>query len=351
MSESTTLRSKIINKIILNATTLFPYVIVGLFGLKALGFRKYIIDDQIVVNRIKKRISGISSEYRNNELYGHLIGKWYYAYIERDRCSSAPKHIITLLCSEETYNTLTLGENEVCESMVEKYVIEDESDMNSDTDTDTDTESENGFQSELVKEKKLIPFQTCILSIYTRNSEYSEQHYTKNLLKIIYKPPTPQQSNILNNIIDKYNTSPNLVVFIHGPPNTGKSMVGQLLAHNLGAHYYNNFNPFQPNTTLMALYSTVDPTKKNPLIILMNEIDIMINKIHNSTVQEHSSYQIQISDKSSWNNFFDDFHNLFQHVIIIMTSNKSPEYINSLDPSYIRKGRVDMIEYMDKVIE
>jgi hypothetical protein len=33
---------------------------------------------------------------------------------------------------------------------------------------------------------------------------------------------------------------------------------------------------------------------------------------------------------------------MYPHLIMLLTSNKGPEFIQSLDPSYIRKGRVDI---------
>ena len=33
---------------------------------------------------------------------------------------------------------------------------------------------------------------------------------------------------------------------------------------------------------------------------------------------------------------------MYPNIILIMTSNRGPEFINSLDTSYIRKGRVDL---------
>ena len=38
---------------------------------------------------------------------------------------------------------------------------------------------------------------------------------------------------------------------------------------------------------------------------------------------------------------------LYPHLIIIMTTNKNPEFINNLDPSYLREGRVDIICELD----
>jgi hypothetical protein len=52
---------------------------------------------------------------------------------------------------------------------------------------------------------------------------------------------------------------------------------------------------------------------------------------------------IIVPDKSGWNNMLDTIQRgMYPNLILIMTSNRGPEFINSLDPSYIRKGRVDL---------
>jgi hypothetical protein len=39
----------------------------------------------------------------------------------------------------------------------------------------------------------------------------------------------------------------------------------------------------------------------------------------------------------------DEIHiGMYPHMILLLTSNKSPEFIRELDPSYIREGRVDL---------
>ena len=51
-----------------------------------------------------------------------------------------------------------------------------------------------------------------------------------------------------------------------------------------------------------------------------------------------------IHDKTSWNQFFDRFdRKYYPYIIIIMTTNEIPDYINKMDLSYIRDGRVNQI--------
>jgi hypothetical protein len=41
---------------------------------------------------------------------------------------------------------------------------------------------------------------------------------------------------------------------------------------------------------------------------------------------------------------------MYPNIILIITSNRGPKFIESLDPSYIRKGRVDVTFEMTKSI-
>jgi hypothetical protein len=42
---------------------------------------------------------------------------------------------------------------------------------------------------------------------------------------------------------------------------------------------------------------------------------------------------------------------MFPHLILIMTSNRDPTFVNSLDDSYFREGRVDLIVAVNEKIE
>ena len=66
-----------------------------------------------------------------------------------------------------------------------------------------------------------------------------------------------------------------------------------------------------------------------------------MNKIHTNSVQMHRDMPTEIYDKSTWNTFFDNIeHGIFENVLFIMTTNQPPDYFDNLDPSYMRKGRV-----------
>ena len=100
------------------------------------------------------------------------------------------------------------------------------------------------------------------------------------------------------------------------------------------------------------MYATVEPTKNNPLVIVLDEIDIMFNNVFNEKIKEHRDTPTQIFNKSTLNRFFDDINLgvLYPHLVILMTSNHSVEFIKEkYDPSYIREGRVNLKFVLEKI--
>ena len=78
------------------------------------------------------------------------------------------------------------------------------------------------------------------------------------------------------------------------------------------------------------------------MVVVLEEFDIMVQQIHHGKIQNHKYVPTNITDKPSWNQFFDRFdRKYYPWVILVLTSNVSPFVIDSLDSSYIREGRVN----------
>jgi len=76
-----------------------------------------------------------------------------------------------------------------------------------------------------------------------------------------------------------------------------------------------------------------------PAIIVLEEVDTIIKAIHTNTVKLNKEVPTSIYNKSTWATFLDDMI-FYKNVILILTSNESKESIDSLDPAYLRKGRI-----------
>lgn len=157
--------------------------------------------------------------------------------------------------------------------------------------------------------------------------------------------PRPEQSPILSAVLAHYENSDSTVAFVHGRPGTGKSMLGLVLAQQLQTSYCNSFCPWEKSSGILAeLYVRASPTKEKPLILGMDEIDIVLSRVHAGVAATLSGELPVVHDKASWNRWFDDLNRgMYPHVIVLMTSNRTPADIHALDPCYIRPGRVDLI--------
>lgn len=181
------------------------------------------------------------------------------------------------------------------------------------------------------------------IKLYYRTINYFCLNYMKRDLALNIKAKDIQ-SDIVSQIKTCYDKSEekSVVAYIHGEPGSGKSTVPLLLAHQINGSYCKSFDPTDPGDLLDKLYATVSPTKEKPLVLCMEEIDVMINRIHNRSVVSHKHIHVPLRNKESWNSLFDDLKRLYPYLIVIMTSNVHPETIDAMDKSYLRKGRVDI---------
>ena len=114
--------------------------------------------------------------------------------------------------------------------------------------------------------------------------------------------------------------------------------------------FVTTWSPTDPNDSFVRMYNKIKPSIKAPLVILLDEIDIMVTNMikGNIKISDASPLPIEIMDKKGWNSFFDAFDiEIYKYVIIIMTSNKSISYFNDLDPSLLREGRIDIVKDCD----
>ena len=179
------------------------------------------------------------------------------------------------------------------------------------------------------------------IDIYERYGEYGRTWFRKRS-RDAKDVPMGQQGSVVDKIIEDYMKRRHTVAFIHGPPGTGKSMVGILVANKFSSSFCNTLKPWQPGDTIGCLLSEMETTPQKPLIVVFDEIDLTIVKIHQG-IPSHKTVPTAVQDKSGWNNMFDAIQRgFYPNIIVIITSNKGPDFINSLDSSYIRKRRVDL---------
>lgn len=282
----------------------FVFLITQIFGI-----RLYYIKNSEECTRIQNRIKVSSQTTDGGKAYGYSYGYWYLLHLSGDGDDIMSAYIIA---TADTFKALTEEIKEEDKSLFEQ-----------------------GWSPPKITDDSKI-------NIYERSGEYGRSWFRKRSREA-KDIPIGQQLSIVDTIIDDYMKRMHTVVFIHGPPGTGKSMVGILVANRFSSSFCNTLKPWQPGDTLGCLISEVEPTAQKPLIIVFDEIDLTILKIHEG-IPSHKTIPTVVQDKSGWNNMFDAIQrNFYPNIIVIITSNKGPEFINSLDSSYIRKRRVDLI--------
>ena len=183
-----------------------------------------------------------------------------------------------------------------------------------------------------------IPVQEASITVYVRKGTYKNLYYTPIKMDLSHISPLGDQGEILKSIVDIYQTQGRATVFLHGVTGAGKSTMGYLLAKELKGFYCHTFNPTDPGDQLSTLIVDVQRDDE-PLILVMEEVDTMIQSIHKNKFQKHLEIPISVYNKSTWSSFLDDMI-FYKKVILVLTSNTSKEDVDIWDESYLREGRI-----------
>uniref|UniRef100_A0A6C0HXA1 ATPase AAA-type core domain-containing protein n=1 Tax=viral metagenome TaxID=1070528 RepID=A0A6C0HXA1_9ZZZZ len=183
-----------------------------------------------------------------------------------------------------------------------------------------------------------IPVQEASITVYVRKGTYKNLYYTPIKMDLSHISPLGDQGDILKNIVDIYQKQGRATVFLHGVTGAGKSTMGYLLAKELKGFYCHTFNPTDPGDQLSTLIVDVQRDDE-PLILVMEEVDTMIQSIHQNKYEKHLEIPISVYNKSTWSSFLDDMI-FYKKVILVLTSNTSKEDVDVWDESYLREGRI-----------
>jgi len=257
------------------------------------------------------RISKNSTYSEDNTQRGWIWGKWYTGYIHEDATNKgAEKNLsIYILCKTSFYNNL-IDQTSKLFNDESKYVDEENTNTNK-------------------------------IKFYERSGNYCWLHYNSRDLSVDTFIARPKQQNIIDSIIDDFKKTNKVVAIISGNPGSGKSMIPILIAKQTKGILCDSYNPTDPGDDISLIYNTVMPTNTKPLVLVIEEFDILIHRIHNNLITPHKNIPIQVKDKTSWNTLFDRIdRGLFPNIYFILTTNIDPKIIDNLDSSYLRSGRI-----------
>jgi hypothetical protein len=286
--------------------------------------------------------------------------RYYHIYAEKDKFRDISKHI-----EQETYfaaykykngrdsptgyfvgwscigffDTLDKYEDEgsikiICSLSFYKKIIKEK--------TVTDA-----FLNSSTSEKQLIDVSNKI-RIYNRYGTYKHFYYNHINLNLGAIYPIGQQAHVVDGICDIYNKYKRATIFIHGVSCAGKSSIGYLLAKKYSGRFCHSFNPTDAGNMIDYVINAMNSDKDDdsPNIIVLEEVDVIIKGIHTNSIPVNKDVPTLVYNKSTWSSFLDDMI-FYNNVILILTSNESKESIDSLDPAYLRKGRINASFTMD----
>jgi hypothetical protein len=290
-----------------------PWVMVFLVT-QLVGIRLYVIKDKDVALRIQKRLTNSSHVADGGKGYGYSVGRWYFASVSINRGEYSVDYDVWMIATAASFEALTR------ENVVPRVSTEGVS---------TEEEEDEGAEAKA-------------MTVFERVGTFTHVWFKKRSITLPEVVPRPDQEVVLEAICEHQKKRRHTVVFLHGPPGSGKSMIGVMLARRLGAGYCNTLKPWQPGDTLADLYAEAEPSAEKPLVVAFDEFDGPLTAIHVG-IAPHKAVPISVGNKAGWNKLLDEIdRGMFPFLVLVLTSNRDPAFIRALDPSYIREGRVDL---------
>lgn len=188
------------------------------------------------------------------------------------------------------------------------------------------------------------------ICVFNRCGRFEDLIYSRVRIQVKDLKPFESQAPIVHEIVNTFKETQVVRVFIEGISGSGKSSIGYCVAKALHGKFTHSFNPTDPGDTFGNVISTMNYEESdNPNIIVLEEVDVLIDKIHNGKIMQNERISTMIKDKTNWNSFLDDM-TFYKNTILILTSNTSKKQIDKLDTAYLRKGRIDLYYEMNEPI-
>ena len=282
-----------------------------------IGFQRYTETDRSKQNQLLAKLKvKHSTSLRDGKPFGIIYGKWYVGYIA-DGEGEKGDETLDLIINIKRYEELAKPEpvtEEVKKERVPRKVI--------------------GCEKKITKYSR---------SPHCWRRKYpSKESNGGDLAKML---PLPYQRHIIEEMWQIANNYPTNhgAFFLYGEPGTGKSLISDLMACSGPIHYVDCWNPTDVGDFFGVIHSKINPTEEKPLVVLLDEVDKILEKLSVGIKKKTEDIDTQVKGKSEWNKFLSDFTTKgdYPNTILIMASNKTKAYVDGLDTSYMRPGRVD----------
>jgi hypothetical protein len=280
------------------------------------------IEGNSKINLIRKKI--LYSSLKNNKEHGGLcVGKWFITYFTEITINEAPSTVAYIISTYDFIND----------------IMEDKRDGDGNNDK-YDDNNDNNMNSNCLIEKGI--------KLYQREGSFWSFRYESRTIYPFKMTERYPQTGILD-VIDTTTSETNrnfCSVIVSGKPGNGKSTIGILLAQRLlqkvdKINFVDSWSPTDPGDTFENLYTKISPTKLEPLIVMLEEVDGIVSNIHNNKIERHKNIPIPMRCKKDWNSFFDKFSNgRYPHTYIILTTNQPFSLFDTMDSSYLRENRI-----------
>jgi hypothetical protein len=319
-----------------------------LYSLQYIGIRHYIIYGdkekyRKIIKRLEKQTCSSSFIYRSGKEQptGYFVGKHCIGFYHRES-NYMDDEKINIITTQEFYNSLCADD----EVKMFKEQEEEEQEQSQEQDQEQEQQSQDSTKVVQTQDKKVSKSGKKI-KVYMRTGNYKNLYYLILSLDVSHINPLGAQGPVVDDIVRLYKKSNRTTVFIHGVTSAGKSTIGYLVAKAINGSFCHTFKPTDPGDSFCNLVSEVNVRNDDdqPLVIVLEEANEIINYAHSKNHKRHVEIPISIYDKSTWCSFLDDMI-FYKNVVLILTSNESKESIDKLDPAYLRPGRIDAVYSM-----
>lgn len=261
----------------------------------------YKLDSSRVQPFLKKHVC-VAAVRTSDDVEQWVLGKWFIGFLHHVETDHNTRRTLYLLCTQSFY---------------EKHVQQRED-------------------------------QTRSLSYWHRQGVFWRLEYTRYPLPVPVFEARPYQQRIIEQIMDVYTSRSHAVALLTGSSGGGKSMTPRLLCKHIMAqpnvttvHLCDTHAPYDHGDNFFTLFNKVQPSAESPLVVVLDEIDICMDNLHHGRVVQKHHIPVQLKNKTDWNAFMDAInYNMYPHCIFVFTSNKSAQYFDALDESYMSPARV-----------